>query len=161
MVSLRVMLISVLLIGLMGSATAQQYLVLDRYGTKRIRIPVGSEIVYRLKGDDRIYRNFITQLTDSIVIMGNRDVYLKLNEFDSFYFDRPFWTRLRQGTTVMGLGFLAGAAVHPLVDDPFYDQQGSATLGLTIIGIGQTLRMLERKRFKIRNNSRIWVGGWP
>ena len=160
MIGIRVMLLAVLM-GLLGTLNAQQYLVLDRYGTKRIRIPVGSEVVYRLKEDDRIYRNYITQLTDSIVIMGNRDVYLKLDEFDSFYFDRPLWTRLRQGTMVMGLGFLASAAVHPLVDDPFYDQQESATLGLSIIGIGQSFRLLERRRFKIRNNSRVWVGGWP
>lgn len=158
---LRVTLISMVLMGLIAESNGQQYLVLDRYGSKRIRIPIGSEVVYRLKGDDRIYRNYITELTDSIVIMGNRDVYLKLNEFDSFYFDRPMWTRLRQGTMVIGTGFLVSAAVHPLVDDPFYDQSSSAMIGLVSIGIGQSFRLFERKRFKLRRNSRVWVGGWP
>ena len=158
---LRVTLVTLLLFGLYEEANAQQYLVLDRYGTKRIRLPLGSEVTYSLKGDDRIYRNYITQLTDSIVIMGNNDVYLKLDEFDSFYFDRALWTRLRQGTTVIAAGFFVSAAVHPLVDDPFYDQSESAVIGLFALGIGQSFRLLERKRFRLKKNSRIWVGGWP
>lgn len=139
--------------------TAQDYLVLDRYGTKRMRIPVGSEVTFKLKGDKRKYTRRLVQLTDSMVVMGNFDIYLKLDDFDSFYFYRPRWRTLRYGTLIPAAGFLIGAAVHPLVDNPQYDQGDSTWIGLGFIALGQTFRLLEWKRFKITKKSRIWVGG--
>ncbi len=151
----------VLVINLLGlaEAQAQDYLVLDRYGTKRIRIPVGSEIQFKLKGDKRLYSNYLTQLVDSVVILGNHDIYLKLEDFDSFWFPRKHWRSLRYATMIPAAGFLLGAAVHPLVEEPFYDPGESALTGLAILGLGQSFRLLEWKRFKINKNSRIWVGG--
>ena len=154
----RGFLLGLLLLGSLQAA-AQQYLVLDRYGTKRIRIPLGSEVYFKLKGDNRKHKNRIVQLTDSIVVMGNYDIYLKLSDFDSFYFHRKFWRNLRHGTLVPAAGFLIGAAVHPTIEEPFYDQKESAFIGLGFIALGQSFRLLEWQRFKINKNSRIWVGG--
>ncbi len=137
---------------------AQEYLVLDRYGNKRIRIPLGSQVHFKLKGDKRMHSSRLAQLTDSVVVLGNHDIYLTLEDFDSFYFYRPHWRALRKGAMIPAWGFLLSAAVHPLVDNAFYDQKESAYLGFAFLGIAQSFRLLEWKRFRINRRSRIWIG---
>ena len=143
-----------------SNLVAQQYLVLDRYGKNRIRIPMGSEVTFTLKGDKRKHSSRLVGLVDSLVIMGNNDIYLKLEDFDTFYFHRTHWKVLRYGTLVPATGFLIAAAVHPTVSNPFYDQQESALIGLGFLAIGQSFRLLEWKKFKVSKNARVWVGGF-
>src|SRR5210317_1217776 len=76
---------------------AQQYLVLDRYGKTRVKIPMGSEITFKLRGDKRKHRSRLIGLADSVVIMGDHDIYLRLEDFETFYFYRPHWKVLRYG----------------------------------------------------------------
>ncbi|GJM27953.1 MAG: hypothetical protein DHS20C17_05880 [Cyclobacteriaceae bacterium] len=139
---------------------AQQYLVLDRYGRNRVRIPLGSEVTFKLKGDDRKHSSRLVGLADSVVIMGNNDIYLHLRDFEVFYFHRSHWKALRYGTMIPAAGFLIGAAVYPLVSDPFYDQEDSALIGLGFLALGQSFRLLEWKKFKVNKNARIWVAGY-
>jgi hypothetical protein len=143
-----------------SNLVAQQYLVLDRYGKNRIRIPMGSEVTFTLKGDKRKYSSRLVGLVDSLVIMGNNDIYLKLEDFDTFYFHRTHWKVLRYGTLVPATGFLIAAAVHPTVSNPFYDQKESALIGLGFLALGQSFRLLEWKKFKVSKNARVWVGGF-
>jgi hypothetical protein len=147
-------------VGLCSSLFGQQYLVLDRYGKNRIRIPLGSEVTFKLKGDRNKHRTLLVGLADSVVIMGDRDIYLRLEDFEAFFFERSHWKVLRYGTLIPATGFLIGAAVYPLVDDPFYDQSDSAIIGLGFVALGQSFRLLEWKKFKINKSSRVWVGGW-
>lgn len=155
---LTTVLIFIMFIG--GGLAAQDYLVLDRYGRKRIRIPLGSQVTFKLKGDDRRHSSYLVQLLDSVVVMGNHDIYLRLDDFDSFYFHRKHWRSLRYGMMIPAAGFLISAAVHPLVSTPFYDQGEAAVTGLALLGICQSFRVWEWKKFRLRKNSRIWVGGW-
>jgi hypothetical protein len=143
-----------------SNLVAQQYLVLDRYGKNRIRIPMGSEVTFTLKGDKRKHSSRLVGLVDSLVIMGNNDIYLKLEDFDTFYFHRTHWKVLRYGTMVPATGFLIAAAVHPTVSNPFYDQEESALIGLGFLALGQSFRLLEWKKFKVSKNARVWVGGF-
>lgn len=143
-----------------SNLVAQQYLVLDRYGKNRIRIPMGSEVTFTLKGDKRKHSSRLVGLVDSLVIMGNNDIYLKLEDFDTFYFHRTHWKVLRYGTLVPATGFLIAAAVHPTVSNPFYDQEESALIGLGFLALGQSFRLLEWKKFKVSKNARVWVGGF-
>lgn len=138
---------------------SQQYLVLDRYGKNRIRIPLGSEVTFKLHGDKRKHSSRIMGLADSVVIMGDLDIYLHLSDFEAFYFHRSHWTALRMGTLVPVAGFLIAAAVHPTISNPFYDQEESALIGLGFLAAGQSFRLLEWKKFKVNKNARIWVGG--
>ncbi len=138
---------------------AQQYLVLDRYGKTRVKVPMGSEIIFKLKGDKRKHQSRIVGIADSVVIMGDRDIYLRLDDFETFYFHRNHWKALRYGTLIPATGFLIGAAVHPLVSNPFYDAQESAFIGLGFLAVGQSFRLLEWKKFKVTKNARVWVGG--
>jgi hypothetical protein len=138
---------------------AQQYLVLDRYGTARIKIPMGSEVTFKLKGDRKKHSARLIGLADSVVIMGDNDIYLRLDDFEAFYFHRSHWKALRYGTLVPAAGFLIAAAVHPTVSNPFYDQEESALIGLGFLALGQTFRLLEWKKFKVNKNARIWLGG--
>lgn len=143
-----------------SNLVAQQYLVLDRYGKNRIRIPMGSEVTFTLKGDKRKHSSRLVGLVDSVVIMGNNDIYLKLEDFDTFYFHRTHWKVLRYGTLVPATGFLIAAAVHPTVSNPFYDQEESALIGLGFLALGQSFRLLEWKKFRVSKNARVWVGGF-
>lgn len=140
---------------------AQQYLVLDRYGKNRTRIPLGSEVSFTLRGDKRKHRSRLAGLADSVVIMGNKDIYLRLDDFDAFYFHRNHWKALRYGTLMPATGFLVAAAVHPTISNPFYDQKESALIGLAFLALGQSFRLLEWKKFRVTKNARIWVGGFP
>ena len=142
-----------------SSVSAQQYLVLDRYGRTRVKVPMGSEIIFKLKGDKRKHQSRIVAVADSVVIMGDLDIYLKFDDFETFYFHRPHWKALRYGTLIPAAGFLIGAAVHPLVSNAFYDQQDSAIIGLGFLALGQSFRLFEWKKFKVNKNARIWVGG--
>jgi hypothetical protein len=141
------------------SLYAQQYLVLDRYGKTRVKLPMGSEVTFTLKGDRRKYQSRIVAVADSVVIMGDLDIYLKFDDFETFYFHRAHWKALRYGTLIPAAGFLIGAAVHPLVSNPFYDQQDSALIGLGFLALGQSFRLFEWKKFKVSKNARIWVAG--
>jgi hypothetical protein len=139
---------------------AQQYLVLDRYGKSRVRIPLGSEVIFKLKGDDRKHSRRLVGIADSVVIMGNNDIYLHLNDFEVFYFHRTHWKALRYGTMLPAAGFLIGAAIYPLMNNPFYDQEDSALIGLGFLALGQSFRLLEWKKFKVNKNARVWVAGY-
>ena len=141
------------------SVSAQQYLVLDRYGKTRVKIPMGSEITFKLKGDKRKHQSRIVGVADSVVILGDRDIYLRFDDFETFYFHRAHWKALRYGTLIPAAGFLISAAVHPLVSNPFYDQQEAAIIGVGFLALGQTFRLLEWKKFKLDKNARVWVGG--
>lgn len=138
----------------------RQYLVLDKYGKSRVRIPMGSEITFKLKGDDRKHTSRLVGLADSVVIMGNMDIYLHLRDFEAFYFHRNHWKALRYGTMIPAAGFLIGAAVYPLMDNPFYDQTDSAIIGLGFLALGQSFRLFEWKKFRITKNARLWVAGY-
>jgi len=145
-----------------SNLSAQKYLVLDHYGKNRVRIPLGSELTFTLLGDKRKHRSRLVGLVDSVVIMGNNDIYLRLDDFDAFYFHRNHWRSLRYGTLVPAAGFLIGAAVYPLVSNPFYDQQESAFIGLAFLALGQSFRLLEWKKFRVskKARARVWVGGF-
>jgi len=143
-----------------SSVSAQQYLVLDRYGRNRVKIPMGSEITFKLKGDKRKHQSRIVGIADSVVILGDRDIYLRMDDFEAFYFHRGHWKALRYGTLVPAAGFLISAAVHPLVSNPFYDQEDSALIGLGFLALGQTFRLFEWKKFNVSKNARMWVGGY-
>jgi len=121
---------------------------------------MGSEVTFTLKGDKRKHSSRLVGLVDSVVIMGNNDIYLKLEDFDTFYFHRTHWKVLRYGTLVPATGFLIAAAVHPTVSNPFYDQEESALIGLGFLALGQSFRLLEWKKFRVSKNARVWVGGF-
>ncbi len=142
-----------------STLVAQQYLVLDRFGKIRVKIPIGTELTFTLKGDNRKHQYRLAGLADSVVILGNNDIYLRLDDFETFYFHRNHWRVLRYGTLFPATGFLIGAAVYPLISNPFYDQEQSLIIGLGFLALGQSFRLLEWKKFRVSKNARVWVGG--
>ena len=154
---LRVYLIFFLVPSLPLELQAQKYLVLDRYGTKKIRIYPGEEVVFKLKGQKKKQTALLTQLQDSTVVLAG-DVYLKLSDFDTFYFDRPRLRALRGNSWVLIGGFMIAAAVEPLVSNPFYDRKQSALISLGILAVAQSTRLYQWKKFKLNRRSRAWIG---
>ena len=147
------------LIVLVGIDTkGQKYLVLDRYGTKKIRIYPGEQVVFKLRDQGIKQQAVITKLGDSTIVLAG-DVYLSLNEFDTFYFDRPRLRGLRNSSWVLVAGFLIAAAVEPLVEEAFYDPGESVMIALGITAVAQSTRLYQWKKFKLNKRSRIWIGG--
>ena|GEM_PF-2143023 len=144
---------------------AQKYppritLVLDHYSSNRIRLAVGSEIYYKLRGDKNLYHDYIDEFweADTAVLLVQSKVLVKLYEFDAFYFRRNW---VRAGST--GLGFIGGgfglaAITAPLFPVRFYDPTESAIIGGTSLVLSQAVKLFRWKKFKIREGkSRIRI----
>ena len=138
--------------------TTQKVLVLDRYGTKRIKLIEGDRIWFSLKKDSKVrYKDYIAQLNDSTITLANRKTKIKLSEISALYFTNGIMTWLNAGSYFVGGGFLISAAVHPLVGDAQYDQTEAAIIGASFIAISQITRFLKRKKYKINSNTRIRI----
>lgn len=152
-----VVLLCMALFMLAPSLSAQKYLLLDRYNTKRIRLYPGDEIWFKQKGNPTRYHDYIQDLQDSVVVLGSRGIPVRLDEFKVFYFpNRPVRALSAGGTYIAG-GFLFAAAVEPLVSEAFYDAQESATIGASAFAFAQLLRIFYWNKFKLNNRSRIRI----
>ncbi len=139
---------------------AEVNLVLDRYGGKRIRLPQGAEIRFKLKGSPQVYTDYIAEFweADTAVLLLQARTLVKLRDFDVFYFRRG-WVR----TTSAGLGFIGGgfslaALSAPLFPVRYYDPAESAVLGLSALTLSQGVKLFRWKKFRVvpgRSRARI------
>lgn len=153
----RILLV-ILLICIGNTLLAQRYLVVDRYGMKRIKLAEGDRITFSLKKDGKIrYKDYIAELQDSSIVLANRKISVKLSEISALYFNNDLMLWLQGGSTFVGAGFVINAAVHPLVSDAQYDPKESLIIGASFLAISQVARLLRRKKFKINDNTRIRI----
>lgn len=149
-----------ILLCLSNSLMAQKYLVLDRYGMKRIKLAEGDKIWFSLKQDvskKYRYKDVIAELQDSTILLENRKTAIKLSDISAIYFTRGEMLWLTGGAHTVATGFLFGAAVHPLINEAQYDQKESAIIGLGFLALGQVARLFVRKNYKINENTRIRI----
>ena len=152
------LLLACILICLSHSLFAQKYLVIDRYSMNRIKLVEGDEIWFSLKKTGKLrYKDIISELQDSTLLLANRKTAIKLSDISAFYFRRDGMIWLSGGTHFVGGGFLFGAAVHPLINEAQYDQKESALIGLGFLAVGQVARLFVRKRYKINENTRVRI----
>jgi len=150
-------LLTLCLLNVLPETLAQRYLVLDRYGKKRIRIYPGDEIWFRQKDNKTFFHDYVHALTDSSIYLGSVGYELPLSEFETFYFPNTLMRTLESGNYSIAGGFLFAAAVEPLVGNARYDAQESATIGSGALALGLFSRLFRWKKFKINKNSRIRV----
>jgi hypothetical protein len=136
------------------------HLVLDQYGAKRIRLPAGTEIHYRLKGDRNLYRDYIGEFweADSAILLVQARTLIKLNEFEAFYFRRNWVRAGSAGLGFIGGGFTLAAISAPLFPVRFYDPAESAVLGGSALLLSQGIKLFRWKKFKVRpGKSRVRI----
>jgi hypothetical protein len=165
----------VLATGLAGLAlpvTAQKlgtisgkYLMLDRYGTKRIRLPEGSEIYFKLAGEKRKTRDYIGEIweKDTAIYLVQSKQAIPLRDFQSFYFPRRQVTMVSNQSIFVGCGFLFAAAVADLIPTRLYDQRESAIIGGSFLVFSQSIKVFKWKKFQIksgRSRARIIDTSW-
>ncbi|MEN7551227.1 hypothetical protein AAG747_25135 [Rapidithrix thailandica] len=147
----------ILLLLCISSAYSQKYLVLDKYGKKRIKLSVGDEIYFKQKNNKVLFHDYLLALKDTTVILGEANLEYPIKDFESFYFPNKGMRFLGLGSNTIGFGFLFAASVYPLVSEPAYSQSESAILGGSFVALGQLLRFFRWKKFKLRKNSRIRI----
>ncbi|MBX2842358.1 MAG: hypothetical protein KTR26_11335 [Flammeovirgaceae bacterium] len=140
-----------------SGAFAQKFLVLDKYGKKRIKLSVGDEIYFKQKDNKSLYHDYIRFLGDSTVTIASRDIEMQMDEFDAFYFKNEAAIYASTGTAFIGGGFLFASIVHPLVSKPFYNQEESLYIGATFIATSLIFKALKWKKFKVKKNARVRV----
>ena len=140
-------------------AYSQKYLVLDRYGKKRIKLYPGDELWFKQKENKTFFHDYILSLTDSSVYLGSVGYELPLDEFAIFYFPNTGVRALEAGAQSLAGGFLIAAAVEPLVSNAFYDAQESALIGSSALGASLISRLFRWKKFRVTKNSRVRVLG--
>lgn len=140
-----------------SGAYAQKFLVLDKYGKKRIKLSVGDEIYFKQKENKSLYHDYIRGFGDSTITIASRDIEMEMDEFDAFYFKNHAAIYASTGTAFIGGGFLFASLVHPLVSNPFYNQQESLVIGATFIGTSLIFKALKWKKFKVNKNARVRV----
>ncbi len=134
------------------------HVVVDAYGKKRHRFLIGDDMVFKLKGDRTRYRREIIALGDSLIHFREMRVPVALSKIECVYTPRKGAQIMKTGFTTMGLGFLAAAAVHPLVKNAQYDATESAIIGGSFIALAQFARLFIMKKHRFKNQkSRIRV----
>lgn len=153
------LLLAFLLLCLFQPIMAQKVLIIDRYGTNRIKLVEGDEIWFSLKKDGNKfrYKDIIERLGDSTVYLANRETTIKLSEISALYFTRGGMVFFTTSSYFVGGGFLMSSAVHPLITDAQYDQKESAIIGVSFLALGQLARLFRRRRYKINDNTRVRI----
>lgn len=152
----------VLTIGLAGLAlpvaaqklgtVSGKYIMLDRYGAKRIRLPEESEIYFKLVGEKRKTRDYIGEIweKDTAVYLVQSKQAIPLRDFQSFHFPRKHIPMLSNQAVFVGCGFLFAAAVADLIPTRMYDQRESAIIGGAFLAISQPMKLFKWKNFRIK-----------
>lgn len=144
----------------LGAISGKKYLMLDRYGLKRIRLPEGSEIYFKLVGEKRKTRDYIGEIweKDTAVYLVQSKQAVGLNEFRSFHFPRNHIPMLSRQAVFVGSGFLFAAAVADLIPARIYDRGESALIGASFLAISQPIKLFRWKNFKIKpGKSRVRI----
>lgn len=147
MKKILILLLPLLLVS--AASFGQKFLAIDKYKAKRIRLQVGDEVRYKLKGNKTVFKDQIKSLNDSTVTMVNADTNIPLSLFDEFRFNRNAMDVLSGGTAVLGVGFLLSGAIHPLVGDPTYSQEEAFVMGGSFAAISGIFRLLRWNKYKV------------
>ncbi|MEH0155444.1 hypothetical protein V6R21_14955 [Limibacter armeniacum] len=134
---------------LLGTAQAQKFLAIDKYGTKRERLMEGEGVYFKLKGDKTLFYDHIKFLGDTSLVMEKSNTPIPISQFEEFRFKRGWVQVLRTGTLFMGGGFLLAAAIEPAVSNSRYDAKEAVIIGASFVVVNQGLRFLKWRKYKV------------
>ncbi len=145
-----------LILLLVSSAKAQRFLVLDRYGKKRIKLFEGEQIYFKQTNNRILYRAHILELKDTSLVLAGSQHELSLNQIAAVYFPRKI-TVFRSGFNYLGSGFLFAGLIHPTIADAQYEARESLIAGSSLLILSQVIRLFKWKKFSINARSRIRI----
>ncbi len=140
-----------------GKAIAQKYLIVDKYGTKRIKLKEGDAIRFRQKNNPTWYKDVILELKDTSLVLQDAAMEIPVSDFSELRFPSTGSLLLMGSTGFMATGFLVSAAVHPLVKDAQYDQKESAIIGASFLGAGLIGSIFRWNKYKIGKRARVRI----
>jgi hypothetical protein len=136
-----------------------RYLVLDKPGkVKRLRFRVGDEVAIKLKDDRREYRDVITNVTDTSIIIMNTDVPLRAIRAMVVRRDAGLARAAVKILPRAGLLYILAATFNPVFrnDSPDYDWS-NIKVGAIVGGSALLLVPLLKRTYRITAFRRLRV----
>ncbi len=136
---------------------AQKYVIAEKIGhPKRIKFTIGDELIFTQFGNDTIYEDQISALTDSTIIFGNKVVLM--NSISKIWIGKSkFWpSRLKYIGLYGGSLFFGIDTFNRLVnnDSPIVSRTGLIVLG-TGLGIASLATITKKNWFRIKGNKQL------
>jgi hypothetical protein len=155
----RLLLLCLLLLVCVNSFAQNKYLVLDKPGTvKRIRYRVGDEIAIKLKGENHTYRDIITAVGDSELVL--MDTKVPVREV------RAIVVENRNGLVysasrmlpLAGLIYFLAATLNPVLQGQDLELNRSGVIvGSAFIVSSIPFRLLRKRTYHINESHRLRV----
>jgi len=117
----------------------------------------GDEFHFKLKGEEALFNDVILGFRDSTIIISS-GLRISTKDISQVYMPRNSVTTLRVGLQSVGIGFIVFPTLAYLTSKNKYSPKESIIIGVTMILSSQLVRLLPKwKKYKMRNNSRIWI----
>jgi hypothetical protein len=134
-----------------------RYVVVERFGGKRLRLVEGDELHFKLKGQSALYNDVITGFRDSLIFISS-GIRINTKDISSVYKLRKSWKAIRIGMQTVGAGFIIFPSLAYFTSRNKYSPKESIIIGSSMIALSQFLRFIPRwKKYKMDKNSRIWI----
>jgi hypothetical protein len=137
-------------------AAAQKQLVLLKNEDVVLRLYPGDEIVFKLKGSDRIWKTYVNNIFATSV-MTHSDT-IGYHEIERIYFRQSaFYNRIGSGLVTLGLGLFLVDQINVVLvngEDPSLDS-GVSTVSLTSVAVGLPMMLIKKKSQKLNHKYRL------
>lgn len=138
--------------------SAQSYMVLRKKGSvRRYEYRPGNYLVYKQKGNDAFFKDRISQLIDSTIVLENN--IIRLNQIETidvsnaFSNRSPIWRGAEELLPTVGYGYLALDLFNNSIIDgnSFTLDEGVTTSSALLILTGYSLKWMRRKKIDLSN----------
>jgi hypothetical protein len=140
----------------MGFAFAQEFLVLEKMGTKkRVEYHIDDQIVFRIRGEENFRRDIIITIFDSTIVFNSGPI--KLFDIEQIKPPAKAWMVATGGTFVVaGVGYFVIDQFNKLYvgNGLYYDPKVMRT-SIILSGIGASLILLSKRKVKVKKNWRL------
>jgi hypothetical protein len=141
-------------------AQSNKFMSLDiehKSTTRRIKFYIGDEITFKLKQDKKKYKGIIINVNDSALMFDTTTIILFKNINTILVDNSNYLTRAASAfLTGCGVGYVALDALNNVInnDKPVL-RWLDVEIGAGLVIVGQAIRILSIKRYKINKKHRI------
>ena len=141
---------------------AQRVLLLEKSGQNTAeKITEGSEITYRIKGDDFWQEGYIDELRPDIQAMVINDRFVMLDEVEALKFPGArFGGAAGTSLITFGLGWSTFALLGYATDGNPETSYGNRDLTVTLVSVGAGLllrKIFQNRKYKVSDRKRLRV----
>lgn len=132
--------------------SAQKFLVLDRYGTKRLKLREGDKIRFKQKMNNVIFNDHIALLKDTSLHIATSHLEIPLSDFHRLYFRRNIPHYIQKSTLYMGVGFLFSGLISFGVR-----REDGILAGTGFLLISQSMHFFKWRKYNFNRRARIRI----